>query len=136
MGLIRDREVTVDRSKTRAVVWATVFGGAGVLHFTARRFYDAIVPAQLSGPARYWTWGSAVAEFGLAAAIASPGTREKAAVPAALFLAGVLPANVKMALDWQRDPRKSPLLRAGGWVRVVGQVPMIMSVLRLRGQGR
>lgn len=123
---------TSTTDKARVAVWTTVFGGAGVLHFAARRFYDTLIPEQLPGEAKYWTWGSALLEFGLAAAIANPGTRAKAAVPAAAFLAGVLPGNVKMALDWQADDRKSTAMKAGGWARVAAQVPMIMSVLRLK----
>jgi uncharacterized membrane protein len=120
----------------RAAVWSTVFGGAGVLHFAARRFYDTLIPEQLPGEAKFWTWGSALIEFGLAAAIANPKTRAKAARPAAAFLVGVLPGNVKMAMDWQIDDRKSPLLKAGGWLRVAAQVPMIISVLRVGRAGR
>jgi hypothetical protein len=30
----------------RAAVWTTVFGGAGVLHFGARRFYDVLIPVR------------------------------------------------------------------------------------------
>lgn len=128
-----DNSSSTDTADTvRAAVWATVFGGAGVLHFAARRFYDTLIPEQLPGEAKYWTWGSGVLEFGLAAAIANPGTRAKAAVPAAAFLAGVLPGNVKMALDWQADDRKSTAVKVGGWARVAAQAPMVISVLRLR----
>ncbi|WP_291474672.1 hypothetical protein [Corynebacterium sp.] len=116
----------------RAAVWTTVFGGAGVLHFGARRFYDMLIPEQLPGEAKLWTWGSALVEFGLAAAIANPKTRAKAAKPAAVFLVGVLPGNVKMAIDWQADDRKSTAMKIGGWARVAAQLPMIASVLRLR----
>lgn len=116
----------------RAAVWSTVFGGAGVLHFGARRFYDTLIPEQLPGEARYWTWGSGLVEFGLAAAIANPKTRAKVAGPAAAFLVGVLPGNVKMAMDWQVDDRKSTVMKIGGWARVAAQLPMIISVLRLR----
>lgn len=116
----------------RAAVWVTVFGGAGILHFRARRFYDTLIPEQLPGEARYWTWGSGLVEFGLAAAIANPTTRATAGKAAAAFLVGVLPGNVKMALDWQSDDRKSTAMKVGGWVRVGAQLPMIVSALRLR----
>ncbi|AGP31785.1 DoxX family protein [Corynebacterium terpenotabidum] len=123
--------MTTSTDTVRTAVWASVFGGAGVLHFAVRPFYDTLVPEQLPGEAKYWTWGSGVLEFALAAAIANPGTRKKAARPAAAFLLGVLPGNVKMALDWQKDDRKSPALKAGGWARVALQFPMIASVLRV-----
>lgn len=124
------------KDRARVAIWTTVFGGAGVLHFAAHQLFDPLVPEQLPGEQRYWTWGSGALELALAAAIANPGTRARAALPAAVFLAGVLPGNVKMALDWQKDSqndsRKSPLLAAGAWLRVAGQLPMIGSVLRLR----
>lgn len=116
----------------RAAVWTTVFGGAGVLHVGARRFYDTLIPEQLPGKAKYWTWGSGLVEFGLAAAIANPKTRAKVAGPAAAFLVAVLPGNVKMAMDWQVDDRKSTVMKIGGWARVAAQLPMIASVLRLQ----
>lgn len=115
----------------RTAVWTTVFGGAGVLHFLRPQLFDALVPEELPGQRRYWTWGSGVLELTLAAAVAVPRTRAVIGRPAAVFLLGVLPGNVKMAVDWQRDGRKPPLLRAGAWARVAGQFPMIASVLRL-----
>lgn len=121
------------RASTRAAVWATVFGGAGVLHFAQHRFFDALVPAELPGEQKYWTWGSGVIELGLSAAIANPSTRAAAATPASLFLLGVWPGNIKMALDWQRSTKKSPLMKAGAWARVAAQVPMIVSTSRLGG---
>ena len=131
-GMSTDDSTTSRTERARAAVWATVFGGAGALHFGARRFYDTLIPEQLPGEAKLWTWGSALVEFGLAAAIANPKTRAKAAKPAAVFLVGVLPGNVKMALDWQADDRKSTAMKIGGWARVAAQLPMIASVLRLR----
>lgn len=129
---VADTSGTAKADLARAAVWTTVFGGAGVLHFGARRFFDTLIPEQLPGEARLWTWGSGLVEFGLAAAIANPKTRAKVAKPAAAFLLGVLPGNVKMAVDWQVDDRKSTAMKVGGWVRVAAQVPMIGSVLRLR----
>ncbi|MDN5581389.1 MAG: DoxX family protein [Corynebacterium sp.] len=118
-------------ANARAAVWATVFGGAGVLHFAQRRFFDSIVPEELPGEQKYWTWGSGVIELALAAAIANPSTRAASAKPASLFLLGVWPGNIKMAIDWQASDSKSTLFKAGAWARVAGQVPMIVSTSRL-----
>jgi uncharacterized membrane protein len=119
------------QATTRAAVWATVFGGAGVLHFAQRRAFDSLVPEGLPGERRYWTWGSGVVELGLAAAIANPSTRTSAATPATLFLLAVWPGNIKMALDWQRSGSKNTLMTIGGWARVAGQVPMMLSTRKL-----
>lgn len=119
------------RATTRAAVWATVFGGAGVLHFAQRRFYDSLVPEELPGQRKYWTWGSGAVELALAAAIANPSTRAASATPATLFLFGVWPGNIKMALDWQKSEKRSALMKIGGWARVAGQVPMFLSTRKL-----
>lgn len=71
-------------------------------------------------------------ELGLAAAILHPSTRPKIGKVAAVFLVGVLPGNVKMALDWQENEKMSPILKAGAWARVVAQIPMIASVNKIR----
>lgn len=128
----RDNQDGSVRDTIRTAVWATVFGGAGVLHFAQRRFFDGLVPEELPGERKYWTWGSGVLELGLAAAIVIPGTRAVIGTPAAWFLAGVWPGNIKMALDWQRSSRTSTLMKVGAWARVAAQVPMIASVRRLR----
>ncbi|HIW90529.1 MAG TPA: hypothetical protein H9870_02555 [Candidatus Corynebacterium avicola] len=112
--------------------WATIFGGAGVLHFALPKFFDTMVPEDLPGGQRAWTLGSGVVELGLSAAILHPTTRPKMGKPAALFLLGVLPGNVKMALDWQENEKMSPILKAGAWGRVLMQLPMIASVNKIR----
>ncbi|HJC84049.1 MAG TPA: hypothetical protein H9751_00565 [Candidatus Corynebacterium faecigallinarum] len=116
----------------RPALWATVFGAAGVLHVVRPQFFDSLVPQELPGGQRVWTLGSGVVELGLSAAILNPATRRKIGRPAALFLVGVLPGNVKMALDWQRSKKMSPVMKVGAWVRVVAQVPMIVSASRIR----
>lgn len=130
-GVMEDMSTDRNTQTARAAVWATVFGGAGVLHFARHRFFDSIVPEELPGEQKYWTWGSGVLELALAAAIANPSTRAAAARPAALFLLGVWPGNIKMAVDWQRSKKTSALMKAGAWARVAAQVPMIASVAKL-----
>lgn len=127
-----ENKSTLNGVDGRSAFWATIFGGAGVLHFAIRNFYDGLVPEDLPGEQKYWTWGSGIMELGLAAAILHPATRPKMGKPAALFLVGVLPGNVKMALDWQKDEKKGLILTAGAWGRVVGQIPMIASVVKIR----
>lgn len=123
---------SVTSLRGRPALWATVFGAAGVLHVVRPQFFDPLVPQELPGGQRVWTLGSGVVELGLSAAILNPGTRRKIGRPAALFLVGVLPGNVKMALDWQRSKKMSPVMKVGAWVRVVAQVPMIVSASRIR----
>ncbi|MDO4630895.1 MAG: hypothetical protein Q4A82_01180 [Corynebacterium sp.] len=118
--------------RIRVALWTIIFGSAGIMHFTAREGFDSIVPPALPGAAKYWTWGSGILELALAAAIANPKTRAKAATQAALFLLGVWPGNIQMALDWQRAEDKSVPMKIGAWARVIGQIPMMRSVKKLK----
>lgn len=88
----------------RAHLLAAFLAVAGVTHFAFPRFYDAIVPRALPGPARAWTLGSGVAELACAVAVAVPRTRRKGALAALALFVAVFPANVQMALDWQDEP--------------------------------
>lgn len=85
---------------------AGLLAAAGTTHFVAPRFYDGIVPHALPGPARAWTYVSGVAELGIAAAVAAPGTRSRGALLAALLLIAVFPANIQMAVDAETAKEK------------------------------
>lgn len=122
-----------DRShRVRAGLWAGVFGAAGVLHFVRPEVFDNLVPEELPGTQRGWTYGSGVAELGLSAAMLStfvkPEWRPAVGKTAAAFLLGVWPGNIKMAWDWRNKPAKP---RAIAFARVPLQVPMIRGVLKL-----
>ena len=78
---------------------AVFLAGAGAVHFVIPKFYDAMIPPQLPGSARTWTYGSGVAEIAVAAAVALPATRQRGAGLAALLFVMVFPGNLKMAVD-------------------------------------
>ena len=62
--------------------------GVGTLHFVAPKPFDAIVPAELPGGARLYTYGSGVAELAIGAMLLPRRTRRSAALgAAALFVA-------------------------------------------------
>ncbi|MEH0818669.1 MULTISPECIES: DoxX family protein [unclassified Micromonospora] len=111
-----------------AAALAGLLATAGVTHFLRPRFYDAIVPRALPGPARFWTYASGVAELTVAAAVAHPATRRRGGLAAAALFAAVLPANVQMAADW-RD--KGPARRAVAYGRLPMQAPLIWWALRV-----
>ncbi|MFJ9037248.1 hypothetical protein ACIRF8_11750 [Streptomyces sp. NPDC102406] len=102
---------------------AGLLAGAGVAHFLAPKQFDAIVPRALPGSPRAWTYASGAMELALAAGVALPHTRERAATVTAAFFVAVAPANVKMALDWRDRP--APLRRAAR-ARVPLQVPLVL----------
>ncbi|MFF5171396.1 hypothetical protein ACFY3U_02015 [Micromonospora sp. NPDC000089] len=122
--------------KTRggnALALAGLLASAGVTHFARPRYYDAIVPRALPGPARFWTYASGVAELAVAAAVAHPATRRRGGLAAAALFVAVLPANVQMAVDW-RDA--GPARRAVAYGRLPVQAPLIWWGLRVaRGRG-
>jgi uncharacterized membrane protein len=108
---------------------AILLAAAGVTHFTAPRFYDAIVPHRLPGAPRTWTVVSGLAELACAAAVAHPRTRRAGATAAAILFVAVFPANVQMALDWQDRPLPERLVAYG---RLPLQVPLLVWALRVR----
>ncbi|GLZ40503.1 hypothetical protein [Actinokineospora sp. NBRC 105648] len=117
----------------RAIALALLLGGAGTLHFTAPRQFDAMVPGWLPGGPRLWTRLSGVAEGAVAVAVAVPRTRGLGALAAALLFVAVFPANVKMALDYRSKPLPHRLV---AWGRLPLQWPLITWALRVRASAR
>ncbi|WP_433537357.1 hypothetical protein ACQPZK_06140 [Micromonospora sp. CA-249363] len=111
-----------------AVGLAGLLAAAGVTHLLRPGYYDPIVPRTLPGPARFWTYASGVAELAVAAAVAHPATRRTGGRAAAALFVAVLPANVKMAVDWRH---RRPARRAIAYGRVPMQVPLIWWALRV-----
>jgi uncharacterized membrane protein len=104
----------------------------GTTHMLRPSFYDPIVPRILPGAARAWTYGSGLAELGIAAALLVPALRRRAALAAALMFVVIFPANVQMALDGGYPGTSgalgSPLL---AWARLPLQVPLVWWSLTL-----
>lgn len=120
----------MSRDSRRALSLAALLATAGSTHFAVPKFYDAMIPEQLPGPPRWWTYGAAVAEFATAAAVAVPRTRRAGGLVAAVLFAAVLPGNVKMAVD-ARDSDSSAY-RAGTLLRLPMQLPLILWALKVR----
>lgn len=114
----------------RALALAALLAGAGTTHFAVPKFYDAMIPEQLPGSPRMWTYGSAVAEFATAASLVAPRTRRTGGLAAAVLFAAVLPGNVKMAVDARGSD--STAYRVGTLLRLPLQLPLIGWALRVR----
>ena len=127
---LREKVISVSRDRRRALSLAALLAGAGTAHFAIPRFYDAMIPAPLPGSPRAWTYGSGVAEIATAAALAVPRTRRTGGLLAALLFCGVLPGNVKMALDARHSD--SAAFRAGTLLRLPLQWPLIAWAWRVR----
>ena len=119
----------------RRAIWAGVFGFAGVMHFAQPKPFDTLVPPELPGGRRVWTYGSGAVELALGAAIArsltgrtSSSYEAAVSTTATAFLAGVWPGNIKMAWDWRN---KDLTERSIAFVRVPLQLPMMYSTWKL-----
>ncbi|MFD4604589.1 DoxX family protein [Streptomyces sp. NPDC058464] len=111
------------RSERSPLLLAGLLAAAGVAHFAAPKSFDATIPKALPGSPRAWTYGSGAVELALAAGIALPRTRAVAARAAAAFFVGVFPANVQMAVDWQKRPEP---LRTAALARLPLQIPLVL----------
>lgn len=120
----------MSRDSRRALSLAALLAGAGATHFAMPKVYDAMIPEPLPGSPRMWTYGSAVAEFATAAAVAVPRTRRTGGLAAAFLFAGVLPGNVKMAVDARKSD--STAYRTGTLLRLPLQAPLIAWALKVR----
>ncbi len=101
----------------------------GALHFLAPKPFDSLVPDEIPGDKRMWTYASGVAEVGLGTAVLVPRTRRTAAGLAALLFIAVFPANVNMIRLWVD---KSALMKSIAWARLPLQIPLIVIALLVR----
>ncbi|MFJ9708951.1 DoxX family protein [Streptomyces sp. NPDC101234] len=113
----------MSRSERSPLLLAGLLAAAGVAHFAAPKQFDATIPRALPGPPRAWTYGSGAVELALAAGIALPRSRAVAARAATAFFVGVFPANVQMAVDWQKRPEP---LRTAALARLPLQIPLVL----------
>ncbi|HEX3780895.1 MAG TPA: hypothetical protein VHX38_14610 [Pseudonocardiaceae bacterium] len=129
------QESAPEGKRTRtALGLATLLGGSGMLHFARPGPFDKIVPKALPGPARRWTQLSGVAEIVIAVALAVPKTRRLGGLLAAWLFIAVFPANVQMAVDYQRAGKPLPA-RLAAFGRLPLQIPLIRSAFRVRNSG-
>ena len=102
--------------------------GAGTTHFLLPKPYDSIVPAELPGSARFYTYASGVAELATGALLLAPRTRRTGGLAAAVLFISVFPANVNMVRLWWDKPW---LMRIVAIARLPLQVPMITQALKV-----
>ena len=77
-----------DASQTPAYRLAALLLGVGTLHFVAPKQFDGIIPVELPGSPRFYTYASGVAEVGIGAALLVRSTRRLAAFAAAALFVG------------------------------------------------
>jgi uncharacterized membrane protein len=108
---------------------AAMLLGVGTLHFLAPKPFDDIVPAELPGDARLYTYASGVAEVSIGALLLPRRTRRLAASAAVLLFVSVFPANVNMVRLWWDKPWP---MRIAALARLPLQIPMITTALKIR----
>jgi uncharacterized membrane protein len=116
---------------TRAHLMGAGLLGMGVLHFVAPKPFDTIIPEELPGSARFYTYASGVGELATGALLLAPRTRRLGALAAVALYIGVLPGNVNMCRLWFKDPDKSLAMKLGAIARLPLQIPMITEALKI-----
>jgi uncharacterized membrane protein len=116
-------------AQTSAYRIAAMLIGIGTVHFLAPKQFDTIVPAELPGDARLYTYASGVAEIATGALLVPRRTRRLAALAAVLLFVGVFPANVNMCRLWWGKPWP---MRIVALARLPLQIPMITTALKIR----
>jgi len=115
----------------RALLMGTGLLGMGVLHFVAPKPFDAIIPEELPGSARFYTYASGVGELAVGGLLLAPKTRRLGALAAVALFIGVFPGNLNMCRMWFNDPDKNLPMRLGAIARLPLQIPMITQALKI-----
>jgi uncharacterized membrane protein len=118
-----------DASQAPAYRIAALLLGLGTIHFVAPKPFDDIIPAELPGSPRFYTYASGVAELGIGGLLLVPRTRRLAALAAVALFIGVFPGNVNMVRLWWGKPWP---LRIFALARLPLQIPMITEALKIR----
>ncbi len=103
--------------------------GTGSLHFLVPKPFDSIVPVELPGSQRSYTYVSGVAEVVTGGLLLAPRTRRLGALAAAALFIAVFPGNCNMVRLWW--PRSWPM-RLVALARLPLQIPMITAALKVR----
>ncbi|MGB8407905.1 MAG: hypothetical protein WCE30_27955 [Mycobacterium sp.] len=114
-------------SQATAYRLAGLLLGIGTLHFVAPKPFDGIIPEELPGSPRLYTYASGVVEVATGAALLVPRTRKLGALAAVALFIGVFPANVNMVRLWW--PKGWPA-RIIALARLPLQVPMVTQALK------
>jgi uncharacterized membrane protein len=117
-----------DASQTLAHRLAALLLGVGTLHFVAPKPFDGIIPVELPGSPRFYTYASGVAELSIGAALLVRSTRRPAALAAAALFLAVFPGNVNMVRLWWDKPWP---MRIIALARLPLQIPMVTTALKV-----
>jgi len=116
-------------SQSAAYRIAALLLGVGTVHFLAPKPFDDIIPAELPGSPRFYTYASGVAEVSIGALLLARHTRRNAALAAVALFICVFPANINMVRLWWDKPWP---MRIAAIARLPLQIPMITEALKVR----
>lgn len=122
-------EAAATKSQVPAYRTAAMLIAIGLGHFAAPKPFDTIVPAELPGDPRFYTYASGVAEVGVGAMLLVPRTRRAGALAAIALYLAVFPANVNMVRLWWDKPLP---MKLAALARLPFQVPMITQAMAIR----
>lgn len=117
-----------DASQAGAYRIAALLLGVGTVHFLAPKPFDDIIPAELPGSPRFYTYASGVAEVVIGALLLPRRTRRLAALAAAALFVAVFPSNLNMVRLWRDKPWP---MRIVALARLPLQIPMITAALKV-----
>ena len=121
--------VSAKQGQAYAYRIAAMLIGVGTTHFLAPKPFDMIVPAELPGSARLYTYASGVAELATGALLLTRRTRRFGALAATVLFIAVFPANINMVRLWWDKPWP---MRIAALARLPLQIPMITTALKIR----
>lgn len=107
----------------------TLLIGMGITHFVVPKPFDDIVPVELPGSQRFYTYASGVAEVVTGALLLGRTTRRLGALAAVALFVGVFPGNVNMVRLWWDKPWP---MRLVALARLPMQIPMVTMALKIR----
>lgn len=117
-----------DAAHKTAVRMGAALTGMGVLHFAAPKPFDEIIPVELPGTPRFYTYASGVGELAVGAALLNPSTRKLGALAAVALFIGVFPGNLNMVRLWWDKPW---YMRVIALARLPLQIPMVTTALKV-----
>jgi uncharacterized membrane protein len=117
-----------DASRTSARRLAALLLGVGTVHFIAPKPFDDIIPVELPGSPRFYTYASGVAELSVGSALLVPRLQRLAALAAAALFLAVFPGNLNMVRLWWGKPWP---MRIFALARLPLQIPMVTTALKV-----
>ncbi|MGA8332937.1 MAG: hypothetical protein WB777_27190 [Mycobacterium sp.] len=117
-----------DAGRIGAYRIAALLLGIGTVHFVAPKPFDGIIPAELPGSPRFYTYASGVAEIGVGGLLLVERTRRLAALAAVALFIAVFPGNLNMVRLWWDKPWP---MRIVALARLPLQIPMITAALKV-----